>query len=88
MKLHKQATTIKLPLVVRKNIFLICKEAINNAVKYSNASLLNVEFILKEMNYIPLLPIMELVLICQIQIMEMGWKIYKSELAKCQGKFK
>ncbi|MEI2755880.1 MAG: two-component regulator propeller domain-containing protein [Chitinophagaceae bacterium] len=47
MKLHKQATTIKLPLVVRKNIFLICKEAINNAVKYSNASFLNVEFFLK-----------------------------------------
>jgi signal transduction histidine kinase/ligand-binding sensor domain-containing protein len=32
--------TIKCAVGVRKNIFLFCKEAINNAVKYSNASLL------------------------------------------------
>jgi signal transduction histidine kinase len=31
---------IQLPIEIRHNIFLLCKEAINNAVKYSDASLL------------------------------------------------
>ena len=37
---------IDLPVESRRNIYLFCKEAINNAVKYSNASLL--ELIIKE----------------------------------------
>ena len=37
---------IKLPIENRRNIYLFCKEAINNAVKYSDASLL--EIIIKE----------------------------------------
>ncbi|CAN5553879.1 hypothetical protein BH10BAC2_BH10BAC2_40800 [soil metagenome] len=32
--------TIELPIEPRRNIYLFCKEAINNAVKYSNASVL------------------------------------------------
>jgi signal transduction histidine kinase len=32
---------INLPVENRRNIYLFCKEAINNAVKYSNGTLLN-----------------------------------------------
>ncbi|MBK8520564.1 MAG: tetratricopeptide repeat protein [Chitinophagaceae bacterium] len=39
---------INLPVENRRNIYLFCKEAINNAVKYSNASLL--ELTVKEVN--------------------------------------
>lgn len=39
---------ISLPVESRRNIYLFCKEAINNAVKYSNATLL--ELTIKETN--------------------------------------
>jgi signal transduction histidine kinase len=39
---------INLPVENRRNIYLFCKEAINNAVKYSNATLL--ELTVKEVN--------------------------------------
>jgi len=39
---------INLPVESRRNIYLFCKEAINNAIKYSNATLL--ELTVKEVN--------------------------------------
>jgi signal transduction histidine kinase len=42
----EKIAAINLPVEYRRNIYLFCKEAINNAVKYSNGSLL--ELIIKE----------------------------------------
>lgn len=36
---------INMPLEAKKNIYLFCKEAINNAVKYSNGTLLKLEIV-------------------------------------------
>ncbi len=44
----EKITEINLPVESRRNIYLFCKEAINNAVKYSNATLL--ELTVKEVN--------------------------------------
>ena len=36
--ISNELAEIKLPMEERRNIYLLCKEAINNAVKYSNCS--------------------------------------------------
>jgi signal transduction histidine kinase len=46
--LPEKFADIHLPVENRRNIYLFCKEAINNAVKYSNATLL--ELTVKETN--------------------------------------
>lgn len=48
IKVTPEAASNTPPLDKRKNIYLICKEAINNAVKYSGATELAVHFIGKE----------------------------------------
>jgi len=47
MNVDESIYSMKLEMDERRNIFLIVKEAINNAVKYSNCSLLSVIFVLK-----------------------------------------
>ncbi len=42
----EKLSEVELPVQTRRNIYLFCKEAINNAVKYSNASL--IELTMKE----------------------------------------
>jgi signal transduction histidine kinase len=42
-----QAESISLPLQVRQNVYLIAKEALNNAFKYAEATKINVEFEVK-----------------------------------------
>ena len=42
--LSGDSTSFPLPIETRKNIYLLCKEAINNAAKYSKASTLNIMF--------------------------------------------
>ncbi|MEP7321714.1 MAG: histidine kinase [Saprospiraceae bacterium] len=41
-KISQNITDFDLSSVARRNLYLICKEAVNNAVKYSNATLLSV----------------------------------------------
>jgi signal transduction histidine kinase len=43
-----QTDQIQIPVESRRNVYLFCKEAINNAVKYSNATIL--ELTVKEVN--------------------------------------
>lgn len=45
-----ETVSFPLPIEIRKNIYLLCKEAVNNAAKYSNASSLMMTFCLKENN--------------------------------------
>lgn len=48
IKVSEKITDIDLPVESRRNIYLFCKEAINNAVKYSQAT--NLELVIKEMD--------------------------------------
>lgn len=48
IKIPEKVAEINLPVESRRNIYLFCKEAINNAVKYSNATLL--ELTVKEVD--------------------------------------
>lgn len=48
ISISDNATAVKPSLQTRKNIYLLCKEAINNAVKYSNASTLTINFSIKD----------------------------------------
>lgn len=49
LNLPDRLKEINLPFESRRNIYLFCKEAINNAVKYSNASL--IEFTIKDLDH-------------------------------------
>ena len=48
IRVDEKAMKAKPLLEIRKNLYLFCKEAINNAAKYSKASVLNIEFIVRE----------------------------------------
>lgn len=45
IRVDEKITKVKPTLEKRKNLYLFCKEAINNAAKYSKASVLKIEFI-------------------------------------------
>ena len=44
IRFDKQMNTLQLPMEVRRNIYLIAKEAVNNAVKYSDGSSMKIIF--------------------------------------------
>ena len=48
INVEKAAAALKPPLDKRKNIYLICKEAINNATKYSGASVVKLAMFLED----------------------------------------
>lgn len=44
IRFDKQMNTLQLPMEVRRNIYLIDKEAINNAIKYSECKSVKILF--------------------------------------------
>jgi signal transduction histidine kinase len=42
LNIHASVDTIKFPMEIRKTLFLLCKEALNNAVKYAGATIINI----------------------------------------------
>ncbi len=52
IKIDPEIDTVFTSSITRKNIVLICKEALNNAVKYSQAETISLSFIYNENSYI------------------------------------
>lgn len=47
-QISKEVFHLRMPMNYRKNIYLVCKEAINNAIKYSGATELHVQMNIKK----------------------------------------